>query len=190
METEKLERAKMYMEKLANGINPIDNTVIPDNDTVNNVRLSRCFFYVADVLGKVLEDSRKAVKKNRKKIPFDISFDVIQRFPFSVKSLTVSNITENINSLIDTENMKKITYKNITDWLISIGMLSVETNETGKSKKIPTEAGIEIGISTEDRIGKNGPYTAVIYNIDAQHFIIDNIDAVINHMIKKDTLPL
>ena len=31
-ELETLERAKMYMEKLANGINPIDDTVIPDED--------------------------------------------------------------------------------------------------------------------------------------------------------------
>ncbi|MBQ4109834.1 MAG: hypothetical protein IJC74_03005 [Clostridia bacterium] len=186
METEKLERAKLYMEKLANGINPIDNTVIPDNDTVNNVRLSRCFFYIADVLGKVVEDSKRTEKKKVKKVPFDISFEVVQQFPFSGSPLPVSKIAENINSLIDTEFMKKITYKNITDWLISIGMLSVITNGAGKSTKIPTEAGIEIGISTEDRIGKNGPYTAVVYNLDAQHFIVDNIDAVINHMIKKD----
>lgn len=49
-EIETLERAKMYMEKLANGINPIDDAVIPDEDIVNNVRLSRCFFFVANVL--------------------------------------------------------------------------------------------------------------------------------------------
>lgn len=40
----------MYMEKLTNSINPIDGSKIPDEDVVNNVRLSRCFFYVADVL--------------------------------------------------------------------------------------------------------------------------------------------
>ena len=43
-ELETLERAKMYMDNLANGINPIDGSVIPDEDIVNNVRLSRCFF--------------------------------------------------------------------------------------------------------------------------------------------------
>ena len=43
-----MERAKIYMEKLANGINPIDDSQIPDGEVVNHVRLSRCFFYVAD----------------------------------------------------------------------------------------------------------------------------------------------
>lgn len=36
-ELEILERAKMYMEKLANGINPLDGAIIPDEDVVNNV---------------------------------------------------------------------------------------------------------------------------------------------------------
>ncbi len=49
-ELEKIERAKTYMEKLANGINPLDDTEAPDEDIINQVRLSRCFFFVSDVL--------------------------------------------------------------------------------------------------------------------------------------------
>lgn len=54
-ELETLERAKMYLEKLANGINPIDGSVILDGDIVNHVRISRCFFYVSDVLRQVIK---------------------------------------------------------------------------------------------------------------------------------------
>lgn len=55
-ELEKIERAKTYMEKLANGINPIDDTMVPDKDIINNVRLSRCFFFVSDVLRQIIEN--------------------------------------------------------------------------------------------------------------------------------------
>lgn len=55
-ELEKIERAKVYMDKLANGVNPVDDSVVPDEDVVNNVRLSRCFFFVADVLEQVIEN--------------------------------------------------------------------------------------------------------------------------------------
>lgn len=55
-ELEKIERAKVYMDKLANGINPVDDSVVPEEDVVNNVRLSRCFFFVADVLEQVIEN--------------------------------------------------------------------------------------------------------------------------------------
>lgn len=69
-ELETLQRAKMYMEKLANGVNPIDDSVIPDEDVVNNVRLSRCFFYVADVLGQVIDNGGTAPQKRIKKNSF------------------------------------------------------------------------------------------------------------------------
>jgi hypothetical protein len=49
-ELEKIEYAKGFIDKLANGINPIDNSIVPEDDIVNNVRLSRCFFYVSDIL--------------------------------------------------------------------------------------------------------------------------------------------
>ena len=63
-ELETLERAKMYLEKLANGINPVDGIPVPDEDVINNVRLSRCFFYVADVLRQVIENGGVSPQKN------------------------------------------------------------------------------------------------------------------------------
>ena len=55
-ELEKIEYAKSFIDKLANGINPLDDSPIPDNDIANNVRLSRCFFYVSDILRQVIEN--------------------------------------------------------------------------------------------------------------------------------------
>lgn len=55
-ELEKIKRARTYMEKLANGINPLDDTLAPDEDIINQVRLSRCFFFVSDVLRQVIEN--------------------------------------------------------------------------------------------------------------------------------------
>ena len=49
-ELEIMQRAKMYMEKLAQGIDPISDQEIPEDSVLNNVRLARCFFYVSGVL--------------------------------------------------------------------------------------------------------------------------------------------
>ncbi len=59
-----MQRAKMYMDKLANGINPLDDSTLSENDIVNNVRISRCLFYVSDVLRQVMENGGTAAKKN------------------------------------------------------------------------------------------------------------------------------
>ena len=55
-ELEKIQYAKSFMDKLANGINPLDDSPVPDEDIVNNVRISRCFFYVSDILRQVIEN--------------------------------------------------------------------------------------------------------------------------------------
>ncbi|MGN0610851.1 MAG: hypothetical protein ACI4JI_03615 [Ruminiclostridium sp.] len=69
-------------------------------------------------------------------------------------------------------------YKLITSWLINIGAL-VETEGPSGKKKEPTEQGKELGIYVERRTGLRGDYDVVLYNQDAQQFIIDNLDAIL-----------
>ena len=71
-ELEKIAYAKSFIDKLANGINPLDNTPIPDDDIANNVRLSRCFFYVSSILQKEIDRERRKVpkEKNRRNFHF------------------------------------------------------------------------------------------------------------------------
>ena len=59
-ELETMQRAKMYMDKLAQGIDPITDRELPEDSALNNVRLARCFFYVSDVLGQVIVMSVEA----------------------------------------------------------------------------------------------------------------------------------
>ena len=49
-----------------------------------------------------------------------------------------------------------------------------------KTHKRVTESGRSVGIITEQRVNRQGTtYEAVFYNLNAQRFIIDNIDAII-----------
>ena len=181
-ELEKIERAKMYMDKLANGMNPIDNTMVPDEDIINNVRLSRCFFFVSDVLRQIIENggiTSSVAGKKIKKIPLSIPFDKRSRFDYSEKPISASEIAARVNALVDTENMKKLTYSGILSWLTEIGMMEWALTPDGKRTKHPTPMGKENGISIEDRIGNNGSYQVVVYNSQAQHFIVDNLDAIL-----------
>lgn len=49
-ELETMQRAKMYLDKLARGIDPITGQELPEDTVLNNVRLCRCFHYVSGVL--------------------------------------------------------------------------------------------------------------------------------------------
>ena len=69
---EKPEYAGIFPDQLANGINPLDNTPAAENELVNHVRISRCFFYVSDVLRQVIEE-RSAPKSKAQKRPFSVT---------------------------------------------------------------------------------------------------------------------
>ena len=178
-ELETLERAKMYMEKLANGINPIDGSMIPDEDVVNNVRLSRCFFYVADVLRQVIDNGGVTPQKKPKKEAFALTVEQRATFEFSTTPIPISELSKRINSLADNANMATLSYTVIRDWLMSIGMLEDALDGNGKHTKRPTSQGENIGIMLDARTGSNGTYFVVVYNVAAQHFIMDNLDAII-----------
>ena len=187
-ELETLQRAKMYMEKLANGINPLDDTAIPDNEVVNQVRMSRCFFYVADVLRQVIENGGTKPPKKLKKEPFALPLEKRALFEFSETPIPISEVTKRINALIETENMVSLSYRPIRDWLVSLGMLEDVLDSNGKLAKRPTPYAESVGIALEARTGKTGPYFVTVYYPAAQHFIIDNLDAITEfERVQKET---
>lgn len=181
-ELEKMERAKMYMDKLANGINPIDDSMVPDGDTINNVRISRCFFFVSDILDQVIKNGgviSTPNSKKPKKAPFSLPYERRNAFAFSHTPIPVSEIAKRLNDLASGENMKNISSTVITSWLMEAGILAQMTSPTGIKKKYPTTIGTDLGLKVESRIGPNGEYQVVLYNEQAQHFILDNLDAII-----------
>lgn len=191
-ELEMIERARMYVQKLANGVNPTDGSEVPDGDVVNDVRISRCLFFVADVLRQVLENGGAAPapksEKKLQRLAFDLTFKQRERFEYSDIPITISELTRRLNALIDTENMTKLPYTAISSWLTGLGLLETVTLPGGKLAKRPTEEGLENGIAVVERIGQNGPYHAVVYNAAAQHFVLDNLDAIIGEV--KDAVAL
>ncbi len=184
-ELEKIAYAKSFIDKLANGINPLDDAPIPDNDIANNVRLSRCFFYVSDILRQVYENGGVTKPKRIPKIPFSVSVERLERFEYSAEPIPVSEIAKRIYAMADNENMEKVSYRQINQWLLNIGMLYLHDFGGRKPVRRPTEEGNQIGIITETRMGRYGEYQVVLYHEEAQRFILDNLAAVVATEVKK-----
>lgn len=178
-ELEMINRAKTYIDKLANGVNPLTDEPVSESDIVNNVRISRCFFYISDLLRRFAEGGFPEAAKKGKKQPFIITEEQRKRFEFSETPISVSEIARRFNAAVNTEGAVQMRYSGITFWLIESGLLSVDRREDGREVKLPTAAGMELGISQEVRSGANGSYTVVVYNENAQRYIVDNIDAIL-----------
>lgn len=182
-ELEKIAYAKLFIEKLANGINPIDDSIIPDGDVVNNVRLSRCFFYVSDILRQLIENggitpAPQPREKRGKKQPYFLSPEQAAQFEYSDIPITATEIINRIIAIGPQEGVKKFPKRNLVKWLLCLELIEeLEVNNT-KIKR-PTDSGKEMGILLEERQGQYGSYFVILYNRDAQQFIIDNIEAIL-----------
>jgi len=180
-ELEKLQRAKAYMDMLAGGVDPISGREVDGDSVLNNVRLSRCFFYVSDILRQVIENGgavQKTAPKQSGLPPFALPEEARAKIEISSGTVMISHFAERINSLIDTDTMRKLKPTAFTAWLSENGYLYEETINDKKRKK-PTATGIGIGISSEVREGQYGAYTATLYNENAQRFLVDHLDEII-----------
>lgn len=111
----------------------------------------------------------------------------LERFAYSQTPLTVSEITKRLNELVNPLQCSTLKNGVITEWLTEIGMLT-NVIINNKSKKRVTDNGRSVGIISEQRVNQQGStYEAISYNLNAQHFIIDNIHAIIELNRKKAT---
>ena len=184
-ELETMQRAKMYMDMLAQGMDPITGRPLPMDCGLDNARLGRCFSYVAGVLDKVIANGGSVGAKTRT-LAFSLTPE--QRAAVRLSEFPIS-ISDWINALYyaaGNPEMKKLASGAVTDWLVSRGMMVKQTDENGRTQRLPTETGRCMGISTKTRTSKDGDYQAVFYDLNAQRFLLDNLDAIIARMEKKE----
>ena len=169
----------MYLEKLANGVNPLTDREVPENDVINNVRISRCLFYTSGILKQIVDNKGKFKVEMPERADYNVTPEQLAGFDYSETPISVSELTKRLNDLVDSIYVKELKRGVITDWLTDIGMMT-EVIINDKSRKRPTSAGHNIGILTEERTNQYGTsYEGVFYNLNAQHFVIDHIEAVI-----------
>ena len=173
-ELEKIKRAKTYIEKLANGIDPITDNEMPDDSVLNNERMLRCFAYVADILQQVAENGGVGrVARNKFKITQEQKIHI----PLSDTPLPISAVCDNISSAADLAVYRRLSHNKVTEWLEEKGYLQ---NIAGSKRKTLNDKSAMIGITREERISQQGkPYTANVYSKEAQQFIIDHLDEIL-----------
>ena len=171
-ELETIQRAKMYLDKLAQGIDPISGQEIPNDSVLNNVRLARCFFYVSGILDQVIANGGRVISGEKN---FYITQEEISRLQPSQEALRITQFADRITDGVHDPARKRLKATTITNWLIEKGFLEKRVDEAGKSKRLPTAAGEQLGLSVREMQGKVGPFQAVYYGANAQRFILDRL---------------
>ena len=143
---------------------------------------AQCF--IRDHLSEIIEFSKTYVAYSDKSVsrkpsePFEITRAELAKFEFSETPLLISQITNRINALKTTTSSAKLKATDLTEWLLSVGILKV-VSQDAQYYKLPSDIGCEMGISVERRSSRNREYSIALYNIEAQKFIIDNLHAIV-----------
>ena len=178
----KLISAKKWIEKLANGINPLNDEPVKDDDLVNNVHISRCLFYVADLLGDIRGE--RAVKRQGKNV-FALSAKDVANIPVSTPN-GIANFVKLVNGVVPPD-MKSLTASQLIKWLRDEGLLQEVLKENGRKTNLPTEKGCKLGITTEVLRNPDGlEFQRVLYSVEAQRFMLSNIESIASSIVNND----
>lgn len=190
--TELVERSKMYLKLLINGIHPVTGEQIPTDSALLGDKVRNCFSFISGILDEYVELTEKVEKLEKekeantiivmKKQVFSISHEQCQDIKLSKEPISLYSLVKNINSVINTESMEKMTSTVINKWLLSRGLLTASKVPTTVNKTVfsPSELASKIGIKTESVINKvTGEVNPQIkFSESAQLFIIENIEEI------------
>ena len=178
-ELEKMKHAQRYILDLAKGVDPISKGEMPEDSCLNNVRLSRCFFYVAEVLGKVIANGGQAGGKYQG-TEFILTDEFKERLVLSDGGVQITHFVKPINDLAVEKGMQRVPPTAWTDWLVEKGYLEeVIWGNDNKRRKEPTKKGEALGITSEFREGRYGMYKAVLYGEGAQKLMIEHMEEIV-----------
>jgi len=91
----------------------------------------------------------------------------------SEEAVTVSAVADRINCVLIESGRDKLNGQRINNWLADKGYMEIMEKD-GKSYKIPTDTGAELGITSEDRVIRGENMKINLFNQSAQKYIAAN----------------
>ena len=130
--------------------------------------------YGGRFISVILDFLNSADKKETKVQTSQVKEFDASEIEISDEPVGVSIIADRISCILMGRGYSKITGKQINDWLVLNGYMTV-INENGKNMKVPSSIGAELGILSEDRFirGSNVKYN--LFKKEAQEFIVSNV---------------
>lgn len=190
---ELVERAKMYLKLLSDGVHPVTGKEIPQDSAFMDEKVKNCFAFITEILNEYIELSSKVEaleaekEKNTvvvlEKREFSITQEQRESIKLSKEPITVLAFMKNINSVIDTDTTQKLTSTRINKWLSNRGFVTATKVQAVVSKTVykPTDVATRIGIVEAETVDKKSGEIKPQIKLEesAQLFIIENMEEII-----------
>ncbi len=176
---DKLEKAIVYAERMAEGKAPYSNLPV-DDEVLNNPNVIRSMYFIKDVLQAVKDNGGCVVsKKSNTNAASKFPFECLEQFRYEANK-PISYVLKQFVELTGDPNTKIISASAVNKWLASKGYLSKAViNDEGTEHWIPTETGEALGLIAVIRKGEFGrEYVRIEYNKEAQEFLAKNLKQI------------
>lgn len=174
-EQTKLDVAIKYVERIADGCNPINNVPLENDSVLNNPNIIRCMYFIKDVLEEVRNHGGMIGGRNGKEPTLPFPIEILNEFVYG-EDKSITHVLSQIYEPIAELNVKKVSVTKVTAALKEEGYLLEEPNpETGKTRKVPSAKGKELGIYMVEREYNGRMYQSVTYNRNAQEYVVSLI---------------
>lgn len=171
-ETEKMDIAIKYVERIAEGHNPVNNVPLENDDILDNPNIIRCMYFIKEVLEEVKSNGGMVGGKRGKEPTLPFPVEILDEFTY-IEDKSITHVLNQIYEPIAEWNVKKVSVAKVTAALKDDGYLLEEPNpETGKTRKVPSVKGNELGIYMVEREYNGRIYQSVTYNRNAQEYVV------------------
>lgn len=180
----KLDMSIQYIERITDGYHPIHNRPLRDEDALNDPVMIRCMYFIKDILETVRQNEGYISMRKGKAVAVPFPEEILDEFQY-IEDKSIMHLMRQIHEPVKELNVKKVSFMKVTSWLKEDGYL-VEEEEpgTGKTRKIPTEEGKKLGIYLREREYEGRVYETVMYDKNAQEYIVERIRSELkNHIV-------
>lgn len=132
-------------------------------------------YFIKDVLEEVQRNGGMIGGKVGKEPALPLPIEILDSFMYA-EDKSITQVLNQIYEPIVDMNVKKVSVTKVTAALKDEGYLFDEPNpETGKTRKVPSTKGKELGIYLVEREHNGRMYQSVTYNKNAQEYVVDLI---------------
>lgn len=176
----KLEVSIAYIERMAEGNNPVKNVPAEEDSVINDPNVVRCMYFIRDVLKQVRDNGGRIGGKISKSAKNPFPLECLSKFVYQ-EDKSISHFLSQIKLLAEDPDVKGISMKTITDWLKQMDYLVDEYDPENQKKTKTTALGEQFGLYMEPRTSARGQeYNVIMYSRKAQEFIVQHMETILN----------
>ena len=112
--------------------------------------------------------------------PFVCSAEDLKTVVPDTAPIPITRLCDRISAPFAGNGRRKLCYRELTDALTRLGILTVIRTEGSGKRTVPTPIGASLGLFTEEC----GTRATVLYSPAAQRYILDNFDAIMRIIIQ------